>query len=199
MISQKKGQLTQNTIVGIILVVLGAAIIVLFIGRYTPLYGEVFDTETCRGSVAVKATIESSTIIAKGIGTTKLACRTKDVCISSGGKCPTGSKKESIANEEDIKKEIANLMYECWFQFGEGELNFAGDKTFKEQICGICSRIKFSEDAQKDFKFISDMGKYLSENHTPKDSKHNGPHHLWAGRDWFQQNNRRQALWNKDP
>ena len=181
MILQKRGQLTQNTIVGMVLVVVGAALIILFIGKYTPLYGDVFDTETCRGSVAARATIEKSTTLAELFKVKpKLACRTKDVCISSGGKCPTGSEKESVANEEDIKKEISKLMYDCWYQLGEGKLNFVEDellnvrivdgKPVGSHVCVVCSRIKFSEDAKKDFKTLTGIGKYLAEN-KPLNSK----------------------------
>ncbi|MCX6709846.1 MAG: hypothetical protein NTV63_02720 [Candidatus Woesearchaeota archaeon] len=82
--------------------------------------------------------------------------------LSESIKCPTKyiSLPSSKSNSE-IEKTIANEMYECWDNFGQGKLELFD--TRNEKFCVICSSIKFSG-AQKE---IYGLGSFLATEKTP--------------------------------
>lgn len=77
--------------------------------------------------------------------------------------CPTVYETASTANEEKVKQRIAYHLYNCWDEFGKGELELfpPSDATF----CGICSVLEF-EGKQK----VTGLIEYLALHHVPVQS-----------------------------
>lgn len=119
----------------------------------------VLDKEACRESVAKRGlwVINSLPDDLKP----EIRCKTQDIVIKS-------------ANEGEIKKQIANSMYDCWDMLGEGKVDFLDTGagfgfTNAESSCLICSTIKFSGSIKKSPKTIS-IGSYLKETKIPRKS-----------------------------
>ena len=147
----KKGELTTKKLVTIIVLITSFVIILFLLFRLD--LGAMTDKEICHNSVVLKSK-------AKGfVG--ELDCKTNYVCISGGGKCedinPTETIKISLKGEDEIIKQeimkvIADEMADCWWMFGEGELNYQGLwKSATEFLpwskyhCAVCSTVKFDE------------------------------------------------------
>lgn len=73
--------------------------------------------------------------------------------------CPPENKTVT-GNEDEQKLQIAQLMYNCWDQYGKGKLDL-----FKEDdvYCAICSWIRFDQKNSR----IADFDKYLYTTNVP--------------------------------
>ena len=106
------------------------------------------DKEACHASV-----IARSSALLRGTqytpGLFPLRCKTEKIEIST-------------SDEEEIKKEVANAMFDCWWMLGEGKHDFFEPsgwiKTggFEFSNCLICSEIKFKGDALEKSLNIAD-------------------------------------------
>ncbi len=75
--------------------------------------------------------------------------------------CKINVKKITTGDKEDVKKEIANLMYDSWDMMHMGQLDFvSGRKT--ETYCIITDVIEFEDDS-KNIGEIDNFLDYLSE------------------------------------
>lgn len=177
MVKEKKA-LTRHTLVLLIIAVISLAIAGFFLLKYfSPFFLGTIDKETCHNTALTRAAI-----IEKGgiLRITELLnilpplkCKTQYSCLSMGGKCPEKFEAITLENEEGIKKEIANAMYDCWWMLGEGEKQIfpvgwvEGTTLYGKSFCVICSVISFSEDVQEKHEEIKDMTFYLAENVIP--------------------------------
>jgi hypothetical protein len=143
----KKGELTTQQLVTIIILIISFVVILFLIFRIG--FGEETEKEICHNSVVLKAKTTS-------LGGS-LDCRTSYVCISGGGKCENFdssiTKEISMSGtpadiKSNISKAIADEMADCWWMFGEGEIDYLGT-DFKGTHCAICSVIKFDERIQE--------------------------------------------------
>ncbi len=98
-----------------------------------------------------------------------LNCQTTRITISEKGiksSKPGEDKKfsdDKTKNSNFVKKVIADELHDCWYQFGEGKINFWGDFDSGKR-CVICSDIRFDDSAKDKNKLpptIEDFGKYL--------------------------------------
>lgn len=153
----KRGITVQSMLIGIILVVLAAVIIFLFI-KSLPLKGTI-DKEACHQSVILRnnALLRGESILPETI---PLNCKTQELTISS-------------SNEDFIKREIANSMYDCWWMLGEGKMKFWSESTAKEfglgtvkSTCVICSVIRFDESV-KEKNLRLNMADYMESTKVP--------------------------------
>jgi hypothetical protein len=139
----KKGDLTSTQIITIIVLIVSFGIILIFfIGL--GLKGET-EKERCRNSVVLRG-------INFG-GVVKLNCKTEDVCISMGENCKEAiadTKTVKVKSEEELFETLSNLLYDCWWQMGEGKINYlpTGEDG---PYCAICSRIHFDNKIQAYF------------------------------------------------
>ena len=174
---QKKGELTTQQIVMLIILITSFAVILFFFFRLN--LGETSNKEICHNSVVLKGKSVA------GFGS--LDCRTNYVCISGGGECeginPTETKEINLIdsekaedvkkNKEKIMKAIADEMADCWWMFGEGNVNYLGleDKSvWPKNSCAVCSTIVFDNkilDKYNDIKY-KEFYEYL--NAAKKDS-----------------------------
>lgn len=144
----KKGELTTQQIVFLIILVASFAILLFFLLRLN--LAEESRDQICHNSVVLSGNSKLA------IGS--LDCRTNYVCISGGEECeginPTETKEVSLDKNEILKK-IADEMASCWWMFGEGEIDYGGGGTETGVKYAICSIIAFDEKIQQKFSFIS--------------------------------------------
>ena len=147
----RKGELTTQQIVGLIILIVSFAVILILIFKLN--LGEETNKEICHNSVLLKD---------KSVIGGELDCRTSYVCISGGGECEGINPTETIEidlNQEpdkiknDTMKAIAEEMADCWWMFGEGKVDYIGGIHFTgNKACALCSKISFDE------KIINDGG-----------------------------------------
>jgi hypothetical protein len=156
-----KGEITSKTLVGLVLLLVGAVIIGVIISQLI-WTGEV-DKQVCHQSVILRATTPS---IAQSV--ISLKCRTQKFCITSGlfgRKCDEtfkntpGVEKVKVSDNKQIEKFISGEVVDCWKTMGEGKVSlfsqfFAERYGFGEvqSSCVICSRIAFDEKLASDKK-----------------------------------------------
>ena len=101
--------------------------------------GEMTEKEICHNSVVARG---SSVLPEESI---PLNCHREYVCITEDGTCEqmTKPREEKVETKEEVYEVLANEMADCWWMFGEGEVNYVGS-DFKEKLyCSICSQIAF--------------------------------------------------------
>jgi len=136
----KKAELTTQQLVTIIILIVSFTVILFLIFRLN--LGETTDKQICHNSVVMKDK-------AVGFGGA-LNCKTQYVCISGGGECegitPTIIKEVDAESQDEIMQAIAEEMVDCWWMFGEGELEYVSG--YSEFNCAICSIVKFDGEIQ---------------------------------------------------
>jgi hypothetical protein len=142
----KKGEMTTQQIVMLVILIVSFIIILIFIFLLNS--KDLTDKEICRNSVILK---DKTGSIAEGVN-----CRTSYTCISSGGECGNFNPSDTIEittdNREEVMNAVASELAECWWMFGEGKADYAGktiglDNT--DTICAICSIVSFDDDVKK--------------------------------------------------
>lgn len=163
----KKGDniITPQLII-IMVLIASVAILLFFLTRLN--LGGATNKQICHNSVVLKATSGGT------IGS--LNCKTDYVCISNGGTCsditptqtikitggvigtglftmggttpPATNEENQIAKNQTFKV-IADLMADCWWMFGEGQLDYS-EASFST-VCAICSVVKFDNKLQNNF------------------------------------------------
>ena len=155
----KRGELTTQQIVGLIILITSFAVILFFFFRLN--LGETTNKEICHNSVIMKGKS-----IASKFTSGPLDCKTSYLCITGGGECeginPTVTKKVKPDNKNEIMKVIADEMADCWRMFGEGKISYLDWKDFTGAHCAICSIIKFDKNI-KEIKY-EEFYDYLSNN-----------------------------------
>jgi hypothetical protein len=74
-----------------------------------------------------------------------LNCKTSYICISKDGTCEELTNPEIIKvnTVDEVYNALANQGVDCWAMFGEGNLDYIGDKEKSDLYCSICSQIAF--------------------------------------------------------
>ncbi len=157
----KRGELTSQQIVTIVILIISFAVILLFFYFFG--FKEEVSKESCRNSVMLRGTAVSR-------GVVNLECETKDICISMGGQCKNALVKTEtikVRNKAELFEQLSNLMYDCWWQMGEGKVDYvqSGMGFDKDNICHICNTISFDEAVKKNKAFkdmkMGEFYKYL--------------------------------------
>jgi len=171
----ERGELTTETIVRLVLIIAGIAIVLGVILLAFDFSG-LSDTEACRLSVIQRATVPAS-----AQPYVPLKCRTQKICLTEGGECDEFKGEEGVvtiklsgdtsAKARMIEKETANAMFDCWSLMGQGKLDLFGSwgssrglDTLKN-ICVICSRValKVSDATEKEIN----VNRYMEKNLVP--------------------------------
>lgn len=144
-IKNRKAELTTKQLVMIIVLIVSFIIILFLLFRLN--LGETTNKEVCHNSVVLKGKA--------GVLAGSLDCRTNYLCISGGKDCEGISATSTIKIDLDKEgtknktmKAIADEMADCWWMFGEGEINYLGisDKDISgKNTCAICSIVEFDE------------------------------------------------------
>ncbi len=159
----KKGELTTQQIVGLIILVTSFVIILFFLFRLN--IGKESKSELCHNSVILK----SKSIFPQD--TTQLSCYRNYKCITQDGSCEGLNSPEvvKVDNITKIYKELATEMTDCWWMFGGGNINYVGKDLTKKNYCSICSQVLLDNslnkiDGVKDGKISKDeLYNYLSK------------------------------------
>lgn len=145
---KKKGELTTTQIIGIILLIVAFAILLYFMFMVN--FKEGNEKQICQASVMQRA----SPLIPDEV--VPLQCKTTYVCISADkGKCekdlsaPTATYK--IKTKEQTYQIIADEFADCWWMFGEGQVNYAGAEFIPKLYCSLCSQIVFDKSMNEIF------------------------------------------------
>ncbi len=129
----RKGELTTQQIVTIIIIIASFVILLYFLFRINP--AETSSKQICYNSVV---------LMDKGSGLVgSLDCKTNYLCLSGGGSCadfsPTVTASVDPSKKEGVLKTIADEMSDCWWMFGEGKINYGTVEgtTIKYALCSI--------------------------------------------------------------
>jgi len=141
----KKGELTTQQIVTLIILVISFAILLYFL--FFIKLGQESDKEVCHNSVIVKG----NSILPDEA--TPLNCKRGYVCISADNSCEKMNNPDlhKVKTKEEVYEILATAMADCWWMFGEGEVNYAGKEISPKLHCGICSQIAFDDSMNKIF------------------------------------------------
>ena len=141
--NNKKGELSTQQIVLLIILIASFIIILLFLFRLNP--GEELDKETCHQSVVLRG---SKALPSNGI---PLKCGTRYLCITEDGTCESLTKPdvERVKTEEDVYNILAEEMADCWWMFGEGEVDYVGKDIFQNLYCSICTQFVLDDSLKK--------------------------------------------------
>lgn len=137
----KKGEITTQQLVMIIVLIVSFAVILFFLVRLN--LQSTSDKEICHNSVVLKS--KSKNLVGK------LDCNTNYLCISGGNDCEGITTSETVkvdaTNKNEIMKAIADEMADCWWMFGEGEVDYLSidEKQDWKYTCGLCSVVKFDD------------------------------------------------------
>lgn len=179
----KKGAISIDFVIGVILLVLGFAIVLVF---YFNIGGTGrLDRTLCHESVLLRASLP--TLVEDYV---PLKCKTNKVCLTSGLLTDTLKSREckdfageksittiKVKSVSDIEKAYAQEILECWSMMGEGKANLYNQyfaKTFGlgrvYPTCIICSRIAFNSQTITPDKFDlsrMDVARYMMTHKIP--------------------------------
>ncbi len=186
---EKRGELTSSQIVGIVILIIGFVIVLIFMLLYLDLENYSED-EICRLSVITRATAPEAVQ-----RFAPLKCTTEKICLSQNKKdCANEFKGEkNVADSvqlssdaqkaaDKIEETIANKMYDCWKMMGEGKLDILGGSALdifgvvgwdklggKDSSCIICSRVSL-KNVPPEVKSKIDLNDYLEKTSVPDGS-----------------------------
>jgi hypothetical protein len=164
----KRGELTTQQLVMIIILILSFAIILFFIFRLG--LGKTTDREICHDSVVKK----SNLVLGKLSG--EFNCKTTSTCISAGGQCSDITAEATVNvnanNKDEIFKAIAEEMANCWWMFGEGKLNY-------EAGCAVCSEIAFDDKIKSTYPEGISHKEFLDSLTKPMNVQKNNDNYLY--------------------
>ena len=152
----KKG--ISMVMVGLIATVLIMALLIYFVGFvYKPAVESSLEKQICKDSVLLKAKAKKIPLL-QAEAKIDLHCNTTKIAINSLDQLNT-----------EGKGLIANAMYDCWDQFGEGKVDFLDRYSFRYQktFCFICSKIEFDKSIAGNKFDINLLTSYLNEQYIP--------------------------------
>ena len=143
----KKGELTTQQIVILIVLIMSFVVILYFLFRLN--FGESSEKEICHNSVVMKA----NPVLSKG--DVSLNCQRTYICLTKDGSCEamTNPNIKKVESLPEIYKVLADEMADCWWMFGEGKVDYLQNKFLKENYCSICTQLAFDDS----FKEIPDF------------------------------------------
>ncbi len=154
----KKASLTTKQIIGLILLIASFLVILYFIFILNP--KPASKKILCHNSVVEKSQVISGS---KGWIETPLNCQTNYICYTYTGNCDKHDASYydeiiKVKTKDDLYKNLANEMADCWWMFGEGKLQYVPNKWFFNSLsCSICSEIDFDSSINNSI-FKSEFG-----------------------------------------
>lgn len=168
----KKGDISVNFFIGVVLVLIGMVILFLIVSKF--FWKGTVDNEACHQSVIFRASVPNL-----ATSYVPLKCQTEKICITAklfGGKCKDygdlkGITYVRVSNLDQVQKALAENTVNCWSMLGEGKVGLFSQYVAKNYglgsvypTCIICSRIAFDSDSLRDSKIDlskMDMMKYM--------------------------------------
>lgn len=143
---KKKGEMTTQQIVMLIILIASFAVLLFFLVRLN--LGEESEKDVCHNSVVTRGSSVVPT------GAVPLDCSRTYVCISKDGSCEkmTNPQIRKVSNKEDIYGVLAEEMRDCWWMYGEGKVDYIGSELITDKYCSICSQIAFDDSVMEIIK-----------------------------------------------
>jgi len=134
---EKKGELTTQQIVLLIVLIASFAVILFFLFRLN--LGKTTEKEVCHNSVIMRG----SSVLPEGA--IALDCKTSYICLTRDGTCEDMTKPqiEKVRDEDEVYEVLANEMADCWWMFGEGKIDYVKKDFISNLYCSICSQVAF--------------------------------------------------------
>ena len=139
-IFNRRGELTTQQIVTIIILVVSFAIILFLLVRLN--LGSTTDSEICHNSVVMKG---SSALPSDSV---TLNCKTEYICITEDGTCEglSNPRKVRVDTVNEVYLELAEDMANCFWMYGERKVDYSSESdVLKNNYCSICSQIYFDD------------------------------------------------------
>ena len=154
-IESKKGELTTQQIVILIVLIVSFVIILFLIFRLN--LGGTTNEEICHNSVVLNG--QSS------LTSGPLNCKTDYLCISASNSCTDFSSSNTATvpsgDKTKIMKALADEMSTCWYEFGEGQVDYASGSALGNKICALCSIVNFDSSLKSSKISYNDFYNYL--------------------------------------
>ncbi|NCN51676.1 hypothetical protein GW931_01560 [archaeon] len=169
----KKGELTTQQIVILIILVVSFAVILFFIFRLN--LGKETEQDICHNSVITRGKSILPT------DTFPLQCKREYLCLSVDGSCEVMTKPDVIKVEtkDEIYQALADQLAECWWMFGEGKVNYVGSEVIPDLQCSICDMIAFDDSVKKEiFNGTGEFDKKELYNYLDKTKRADGQTYL---------------------
>ena len=141
----KRGEMTTQQIVLLIILIVSFAIILFFIFKLN-LGGETAQ-DVCHNSVVTRGTPIVPT------DAFPLKCQRQYICLSTDGTCEAMTKPTivKVQNKTQVYQALAEDLANCWWMFGEGKVDYSPSTLTPENYCSICSQIAFDNSVDKIF------------------------------------------------
>lgn len=148
----KKKAITTSVIMYVVLALFVLFVIIIFIGTVKEGQEKLLTKETCKRSVetisATKLRVKGFQLFDKFGSPQTLNCATQYLTAGAGQE----------------KKVLANAMFDCWDEFGQGKKEIFD--TAKGNYCVVCSRVEFTNKGE-----VTEFTKYLIETKIPGTEK----------------------------
>ncbi len=160
---RQRGELTVNQIIVIVILIISFAVILLFWWQLRP-RGEA-DKEICRNSVVLKGFVP---IFKDAV---RLNCKTQKICFTTG-ECEAEESYDEVrkvSSKEELKKEITELIYDCWWMMGEGKVDYHTSGTFKNVYCAQCFLVDFDNSVKDEIGNVGylELYDYMKKTNIP--------------------------------
>jgi hypothetical protein len=141
----KHAEITTQQIVVLIILIASFAVVIFFLARLN--LGKTTNDEVCHNSVVMRS---SGFLTQQAV---PLNCKTNYVCISRDGSCEGNINQNIIKvnTAQEFYGTLAELMADCWWMFGEGRVDYIGDKFSYDLYCSVCSQVVFDNSLEKIF------------------------------------------------
>ncbi len=135
----KKGELTTQQIVLLIILIMSFVVILYFLIGLN--IGETSEKEICHNSVVMKG----NPVLSKG--DVSLNCQRTYVCLTKDGSCEqmTNPNIRKVESKSEVYRVLADEMADCWWMFGEGKVDYIGGKFTEVNYCSICTQLAFDD------------------------------------------------------
>jgi len=146
-IKNKNGELTTTQLVMLIVLIVSFVIILFLIFRLD--LGKTTDKEICRNSVVTRG---SSVLPTESV---PLKCQRSYLCLTKDGNCDsvpmTNPTIKKVKNEAEVYEVLSRELADCWWTFGEGEINYVGSDMTSKLYCSICTQVAFDDSVNEIF------------------------------------------------
>ena len=177
----RKGELTSQQLVTIIVLIISFGVILVFFFMLD--FKSDVGKEACHNSVVLRGTSPL------GKESVRLNCQTESVCLTRGAKCsaaPSDARIVKVNTKEELHRELGLMMYDCWWQMGQGKVDYQPKGWGDNNYCVICNRIYVDDSIKKDTSTekmsevsMLDFYKYLQTTKVPN-GKQTYTQHLYG-------------------
>ncbi len=162
----KKAGIEMDETTKLVLIIIAGIILFAVVGYLIYSFWGISDVEACRLSALGAA---NTKLFGKDSPIVQLKCKTHFVDVQDKKIMKDQKKIQDInqkIEEDQVKRAIANEMYDCWYQLGAGEYDLFGHASGNSQ-CVICSYIDFSQDYSSRHGSVENFDRFIAEKKLP--------------------------------